>query len=192
MQLEHIKRKLCIKGKRVCIDTGGMYPEKRLNFLLNACDKIKDMVPDFEMIFIGAGPDDGKIKTAAKKVEWIHYPGPKFNDEKVPYFMMSKLFLMPGLVGLAVLDSFALETPLVTTDLPYHSPEIDYVVDGVSGVIVREPYDSSVYAARVSYLLKNDKAREKLVSGCRAARGKYTIEEMVKRFAEGIMKALAS
>ena len=192
VHFKHIKGELGIKGNSVCLYTGSMYPEKRLDFLLNVCDKIKDTVPDFEMIFIGAGPEDSKVKVAAKKHKWVHYVGPKFDEEKVPYFMMSKLFLMPGLVGLAVLDAFALETPIVTTDIPYHSPEIDYLIDGFNGVIVKETDNSSVYAAHVSYLLRNDDVRCKLVAGCRASREKYTIEEMVKRFAEGVIKALHS
>ncbi len=190
-QLQHIKAKSGIKGENVCIYTGGMYPEKRLDFLLEACVQIKKDVSDFEMIFIGAGPDDSKVKEAAEKYEWVHYVGPKFDEDKVPYFMLSKLFLMPGLVGLAILDAFALETPLITTNISYHSPEIDYLIDGVNGVIVRESNDPSVYAAQVSNLLKDDKAREKLIAGCRTAAGKYTIKEMVESFAEGIVKALA-
>ena len=191
-QLKHVKRELGIKGDNICLYTGGMYKEKRLGFLLEACVRIKNTVPDFEIIFIGAGPEDSRIKAATRKFEWIHYPGPKFDEDKVPYFMLAKLFLMPGLVGLAVLDAFALETPLVTTNVPYHSPEIEYLVDGVNGVIVGDPEDPSVYAAEVSYLLQNNEARTELIMGCHTAKGKYTIEEMVERFAEGVTKALHS
>lgn len=189
-QLERIKQETGIRGDNVCLYTGGMYKEKRLDFLIEACIKVKIQVPDFEMIFIGAGPESDRVRIASERFEWIHYLGPKFDEEKVPYFMISKLFLMPSLVGLAVLDAFALETPLTTTSEPYHGPEIDYLVDGVNGVIVRDPDDPLVYADRVSYLLKGDKAREKLTAGCRAAGGKYTIEEMVERFAEGVIMAL--
>jgi L-malate glycosyltransferase len=38
--------------------------------------------------------------------------------------------LMPGLVGLAVLDAFADGIPRVTTVIEYHSPEIEYLVPG--------------------------------------------------------------
>jgi len=189
-QLLHIKAGLGIKGDNICIYTGGMYPEKRLDFLLEACEKIKDTIPDFEMIFIGAGPEDKKVKEAAQKHAWIHYVGPKFDEEKVPYFMLSKLFLMPGLVGLTILDAFALETPLVTTNIPYHSPEIGYLINGVNGVMVRESDDPAVYAAQVANLLKDDKARERLVSGCKVAREKYTIEDMARNFACGVLEAL--
>ena len=161
-----------------------MYPEKRISFLLEACLQIKKTVSDFEMIFIGAGPEDNKIKKMAKKFEWIHYIGPLFDESKVPFFMLSKLFLIPGSVGLAVLDGIALETPLITTNIASHGPEIDYLVDGVNGSIVKESNSPSVYAFQVSSLLKNDKARERMIKGCRATKEKYTIEEMVERFTE--------
>ena len=41
-----------------------------------------------------------------------------------PYLYVSKLLLMPGLVGLSVMDSFVGTCPLVTTDVAVHSPEI--------------------------------------------------------------------
>lgn len=189
-QLRHIRVKLGIKGDNICIYTGGMYAEKRLRFLLEACVKIKNDVKDFEMIFVGEGPEDKKIKEAAQKHKWIHYVGPRFGEEKVPYFMISKLFLMPASVGLSVLDTFVFGTPLITTNNSGHGPEIDYLNDGVNGVMVGGLFDSDVYAAQVVNLLKDDKAREKLIAGCRLAREKYTIEEMVERFAEGIIRAL--
>ena len=191
-KLDHIRSELGIKGKNVCIYTGGMYPEKRISFLLEACLQIKKTVSDFEMIFIGAGPEDNKIKKMAKKFEWIHYIGPLFDESKVPFFMLSKLFLIPGSAGLAVLDGIALETPLITTNIASHGPEIDYLVDGVNGSIVKESNSPSVYAFQVSSLLKDDKARERMIKGCRATKEKYTIEEMVERFTEGIIEALHS
>ena len=192
LKLDNIKNELGLKSDNVCIYIGGMYHKKRLEFLIKACFHIKKKVSDFEMIFIGDGQEDYKIKQVSERYKWVHYVGPKFDEEKVPYFMLSKLILMPGLVGLAILDAFALETPLITTDIPYHSPEIDYLVDGVNGVIVRELNDPSVFADRASYLLKNNKAREKLIVGCRIAREKYTIEKMVERFAVGVIRALES
>jgi glycosyltransferase involved in cell wall biosynthesis len=49
-----------------------------------------------------------------------------------------------------------------------------------------------LYAAQVANLLKDDKAREKLEAGCRAAREKYTVQAMAERFAEGVIDALHS
>ena len=188
--LTQIRNEFGVKGENVCIFTGGMYPEKNVSFLIEACLQIKKNVPDFEMIFIGSGQDDYKVKKMAKTFEWIHYLGPKFDESKVPFFMMSKLLLIPGSVGLAVLDGIALETPLVTTNIMDHGPEIDYLIDCVNGSIVKESRDPSAYAFQVSNLLKSDKALEKMNAGCRETREKYTIEEMVDRFTDGVIKAL--
>lgn len=189
-KVERVREELDLKGNNVCLYAGGMYPDKRLAFLLEACVLVREKVPDFEMIFIGAGTDRGLVEAAAREYEWIKYVGPKFDEEKVPYFELAKLFLMPGLVGLAVLDSFALQVPLVTTAITYHSPEIEYLQSGQNGIILGETEKPEEYAAVVSQLLDDDEARAKLVAGCKSASSRYTVEEMADRFATGVRKAL--
>jgi glycosyltransferase involved in cell wall biosynthesis len=188
--LADIRDEIGAEGSNVCIYAGSMYADKRLGLLLKACVLIKKDLPDFEMIFVGAGPDQDMIKAAAKEHKWIHYVGPRFGKDKVPYFMLSKLFLMPAAVGLAVLDAFALEVPLVTTNGPFHGPEIEYLKDGVNGVLVPNTDDPVAYAAAVTRLLQADAVRQELVAGCRRDKDVYTVEEMVDRFATGILGAL--
>jgi glycosyltransferase involved in cell wall biosynthesis len=192
IELDALRASLGLVGRDVCIFAGAMYAEKRLRFLLEACRHVRREVPDFEVIFMGAGPDEEIVAAAARELPWIHAVGPKFDGDKVPYFLLSKLVLIPGAVGLVVLDSFALEVPMVTTDVPGHGPEIDYLEHGVNGWLVDEPDDPVVYARAVQGLLLDEAARARLVVGCRHAATKYTTEEMVGRFAGGIRAALAS
>lgn len=188
--LTAIYQDLALDGGNVCLFIGGMYADKRLAFLLAACDRVRAEVADFELVFIGSGPDLPRLRKAAEERPWLRLVGPKFGRDKVPYFAISKLLLMPGLVGLAILDAFALELPLVTTDVPFHSPEIAYLEDGVNGVVVREASDPVAYAAAVIHLLRNEEERKVLAEGCRRARATYTVEEMADRFAYGIERAL--
>jgi glycosyltransferase involved in cell wall biosynthesis len=95
----------------------------------------------------------------------LHALGPKFGAEKTLYVSLGKVWLMPGLVGLGVLDSFAYETPMVTTQLPYHSPEIDYLQDGVNGVIVRDSDNPQAYADAVHRVLSDLQYRDTLIQG---------------------------
>ncbi len=192
VDVDSLREKFAIVGDRVCIFSGAMYKEKRLRFLLDSLLCIKKQVPDFEMIFLGDGPDAPMVRSAAEKYGWIHYIGPRFGIEKIPFFCLSKLLLMPGLVGLAVLDAFALEVPMVTTNIPYHSPEIDYLCSGVNGLIVAQTDAPQSYADAVSHLLLDPVSRQGLVEGCRGARQRYTLAEMVRRFSEGIAQALIS
>lgn len=171
---------------------GGLYDHKRLPFLLEAARAVRAEIPDFQLIVIGGGPDAPLIAAAAEAAPWIHPLGPLFGREKTLMASLARVFLMPGLVGLGVLDSFAYGAPMVTCDLPFHSPEIDYLKDGVSGVIVRDAGSVPDYAAAVAAILRDDAYRARLAQGAAAALADYTIEAMAERFADGVMRALAS
>lgn len=176
-------------SQNVGVYVGGIYAEKRIDFLLKAARAIRVRVPDFNLIVIGAGPDSGLVEAATE--DWIHYLGPKFRQEKTELVALAKVWMMPGLVGLAVLDSFAHETPMVTCALPFHSPEFAYLENGVNGVIVADAADADAYAFAVADLLLDEEKRLALVAGAARARSMYTIEAMAERFAEGVERALA-
>jgi glycosyltransferase involved in cell wall biosynthesis len=188
-RVEALRRELVGGSQNVAVYVGGIYAEKRIPFLLEAAREIRARVPDFHLVVIGAGPDAHLVEEATE--DWIQYMGPRFGMDKTELVALAKVWLMPGLVGLAVLDSFAYETPMVTCALPYHSPEIAYLEDGVNGVIVAEAEDSRAYADAVAQLLLNEPHRQRLVEGAAAARATYTIEAMAERFAEGVVSALA-
>lgn len=97
---------------------------------------------------------------------------------------------MPGLVGLVVLDSFALQTPMISTDYPFHSPEIEYLEDKKNGLIV--PNNLDTYSSSVAQLLLDEMKLSKLKSGCRAAAAKYNLSQMVDNFTMGIKCCLQS
>lgn len=182
-----LKAELGIVGNQIGIFCGGMYPEKRIDFLLDSCMIIKDKVPDFHMIFIGSGIDAQKVALASSRFEWIHYLGPKFGNDQIKYFKIASLFLMPGLVGLGVLDSFALETPMVTTNYEFHSPEIEYLEDGKNGVVVANAVED--YADAIVKLLLS-KSYERMLAHCKTSAEKYTVEKMVENYKTGILKAI--
>lgn len=189
-QIDRWRQRHGVRGRHLCVFAGGLYAEKRLPFLVEAADRVRDADPEFELVVLGGGPGLGDLQRAAVRRSWLHVLGPTFDDEKVLAFAASRLLLMPGLVGLAVLDSFALETPMVTTDVPYHSPEIDYLEPDVNGVLLPAGADPRAYAAAVAELLGDEPRLERLIAGCRAAAGSFTIEDMAERFAAGIYRAL--
>ncbi len=185
-----LKTNLGIKSKNVCLYCGGIYLDKRIHFLLEACFKIKYLLPDFEMVIVGDGPDQHLIEAAAKTRPWLHYVGAKHGANRVPYFLMSKAMLMPGMVGLAVVDSFVGGTPLFTTDIPMHSPEIAYLVNGVNGAITPDSKDAYAYAV-VEYL-NSESLQVALQQGCQESAKKYSLESMVNNFAIGIRNWLGN
>ena len=186
-EIHALKNQLRIQGENVAIFCGGMYANKRIDFLLEACYRIKKSIPDFHMIFIGAGDDAYKITKAAGSNKWIHYVGPKKGLDRVIYFKLSSIQLMPGLVGLGILDSFALQTPIITTNYEYHSPEVDYLINGQNGIITANTLED--YTRKVVEIFKNNKYFE-LIEGCQISAQKYTVEKMVSNFKSGILQCL--
>lgn len=186
-EVKDLKRILDISSSEIGIFCGGMYPEKRIDFIIDSCIKIKRDIPDFHMLFLGAGVDSVRVIRASENYNWIHYIGPKFGRERVIYFKLAALQLMPGLVGLGILDSFALETPIVTTSYPFHSPEIEYLENGFNGLMTKN--DLNLYSDTVVDLFKSGKYLD-LIKGCKVSAQKYTLETMVKNFKTGILECL--
>lgn len=179
---------LGIQGDDVCLYCGGLYGDKKIEFLLKSALRIRKDNPQFELMVIGSGPDQDKVKLAANVHKWIHYVGPSYGEERAKYFMASKLLLMPGLVGLVILDSFISKKPIVTTDIPIHSPEISYLDNGVNGVMSN--YDEEEYSVAVNNCLKDKELYNRLIDGCSASSLEFTMDKMVENYKQGIIDCL--
>lgn len=191
--LAQLRRQIGLTGDRVGVYVGGLYKEKRLSFLIEALDLIRARVPAFEFIAVGGGPDLPLLLSAAETRPWLKVTGPKFGREKVELMALGHLFLIPGLVGLAILDAGIMGLPLITTEYPFHSPEIAYLEEGRNGLMVRPWNDANAYAAAVAGLLVGEPARlEAMSKASREIAKGYTIEAMARRFADGVVKALAT
>ena len=187
-QRARLRAELGIAGENVALYCGGMYPNKRIRFLLDACERVQAAVPDFHLVLVGDGPDEKIVRVAAARHPWVHHVGAKFGRDRAPYFAISKALLMPGAVGLVVVDAFAARCPMVTTNLPIHGPEISYLKPNVNGLIT--PDNLEAYAAALIELLNEPVLHGRLVEGCAAAANETSIEAMSRNFTEGVVRCL--
>ena len=95
---------------------------------------------------------------------------------------------MPALVGLAVLDSFALQTPMFTTTYHFHSPEIEYLKNGFNGVMTDN--DEVAYSNSIIKTFSDSEYLGNLVAGCKSSDSLHTVEKMVHNFKNGIIGCL--
>lgn len=187
-EINELKDQLVIKNCKTGIYCGAMYPGKKLDFILETCLRVKKEIPEFNMIFIGSGIESYKVLEASKSYEWIHYVGSKFGKERVKYFKISLIQVMPYYVGLGILDSFAMETPLITTLNPFHGPEIEYLENGINGFITKDNIDD--YSQTVIDTMKTKKYID-LIKGCKSSAEMYTVETMVENFKNGVLACLS-
>ncbi len=173
----------------VGIFVGTLHKVKSIPFLIQAGERMRQTVPDFQLIVVGGGPDEQEIKLNAAQHPWIHFVGPKFGDRKSQFLAISDVFLLPGAVGLAIVDAFAAGLPLITTRLSIHGPEVEYLEEGFNGILTE--YHPTSYADAVVDLLLQPQKLHQLQEGARLSAGKYSIEAMVENFRRGIVQCLA-
>ena len=173
----------------VGIFVGSLHKLKSVALLLEASRLVRESVHDFHLIIVGGGPEEKEVRESAQHSSWIHCLGSKFGREKAKLLACADVFLLPGAVGLAILDAFAAELPLVTTTLPFHGPEIEYLEPGCNGVITS--HGVLPFAQSVARLLTHPKELNNLREGARRSADKYSIENMVQNFSSGIMQCLA-
>lgn len=176
------------EGSQVALFCGSLYADKKLDLLVEACDRIKLKLKNFHIVIIGDGPQKPRLDSASSNRPWMHVVGTKKGLEKAAFFKLADIMLNPGLVGLHIVDSFCAGTPIVTTKTAKHSPEISYIRDGENGILTQE--DAIDYSRAVINLLSNPEKLSQIQEEALKDSNVYTIESMVNNFYGGISSAL--
>jgi glycosyltransferase involved in cell wall biosynthesis len=174
-------------GDPVGLYCGSLYRHKRIPFLLEAAERIRARLPRFVLLVAGAGVETDLVRVAARGPA-VRYLGPLYGRNKATLFRLADIFLNPGLVGLAILDSFAAQLPFLTTDIPVHSPEIAYLEPGVSGLLL--PHAAETFADSVANLLIDRERLRVMAAAAGHAARRYTLENMVANVGDGIERCL--
>jgi glycosyltransferase involved in cell wall biosynthesis len=190
LERDTLLKELGLTGAHLGIFIGSLHQDKRLDVLFAAADLLRKKIKDFELLVIGDGPLGKEVAGFVGARRWAKWVGAKHGREKVLYASLGQIMLNPGMVGLGILDSFALAIPMVTTDCGIHSPEIAYLETGRNGFMVSDTQDE--FVGCVAQLLGDPALLERVKSNCRTDAQKYTIDKMAGNFCEGIIQALRS
>lgn len=186
--LRQSKRSIGLDQHRIGVFCGNLSPNKHLDFLFEAGKLIHEALPHFSLLVLGNGPLREYVELTATRDRFIRYLGPRVGLEKALILKMANVFLLPGSVGLAVLDSFAAGLPLLTTELATHGPEFGYLSHGVNGWVSQ--HDPQAYADATIDILRDPQRLAGLSAGAAASGHEFGIENMVRNFREGILACL--
>lgn len=175
-------------GSRIAIYCGSLYENKRLDWLMQAAETVHERHAGFRLLIVGDGPLAGEVEAFAATREWVRWVGPKFGRDKALMLSLAEVWLNPGLVGLGILDAFCARLPLLTTDLPLHSPEIEYLEPGRSGLITAP--SATAFAAAIEMLLDDPSRLATMRAAAEEAGLRYSIEAMADNFATGVKRCL--
>ena len=187
-EVDAVRRKYRIReGDRVGIFCGSLYKLKGIDFLLKSVELIKREYGRFHFFVLGGGEMEGIVRSFEKNnFEWFHYFGFSPGREKQLYFKLADVQLITGVVGLNIIDSFYSQTPLITIDATFHSPEILYLEHGRNGIMTKNTVAD--YVDAVVAVLGDEEKLAKLRQGCLKSSSKYTIANMADSFCKGILQ----
>lgn len=189
-RLSELREKINANDKsRIGLFCGSLYPDKRLEYMIEAADQIHMELPDFKLLVIGDGVGASQINAAATSRDWLKYLGVRKGLEKAAYFRLAHVVFNPGACGLHILDAFCAGIPIATTLEARHGPEIAYLKDGQNGIVTRGCPEN--YANQIISLLSDPTKYRYLCLGAKETALRYTLKNMVNRFASGIEKCLA-
>jgi len=185
-----LRSELLLGKRRVGLFLGSLRETRRLPFLLEASDRIVEEVPDFVLVIAGEGRERGHIESLARERLHVVLTGRVDGMRKAALLRAAEVMLLPGHIGLNLVDGFAADLPTLTTAVPRHAPEVEYLDNGVNGLILPADSSPTEYAAAVAGVLGQGPQLQTLSRGARETGRIYTEENMVERFANGIRAAI--
>jgi glycosyltransferase involved in cell wall biosynthesis len=186
-----LRRRYGLVPRRTALFLGGLDAPKRIPFLLDAARLIARELPGFRLLVAGEGADRPLVeKAVAPPGSPVVALGRADRQRAAVLGAVSDVMLMPGRVGLCAVDSFALRTPVITTDWPWHAPEFEYLTHGRNALVTHD--DPASYARTVTELLRDTPRLESMQAACAGDSSEYTIQGMASRFCEGVLQMLGS
>lgn len=177
-------------SRHIAVQVGTLHAERRPAFLIDAADRVRRAVADFQLVIVGDGPERARMLDAAASRPFLHVEGPLHGRAKSLALSAAAVNVLPGLVGLGVLDGFAHGLPALATRYPFHSPEIDYLRDGHNGVLTPDAVEP--FAAALVHLLTDNAGCRAMAAHAVETAAHYTVTAMADRFIAGTLAALAA
>ncbi len=143
---------------RLVLSVGRLDPEKNLPTLLRAFDRAARTRPEFHLVMVGKGTQEGHLRALASSLpsaSQIHFLGAIDYESILGIYRAADLFLFASTTetqGLAVAEALAVGLPVVAL----RAPGVEELVrDGVTGVLA----DSEADLGQALAALLNDDGR---------------------------------
>jgi glycosyltransferase involved in cell wall biosynthesis len=183
-----LKRELGIDDNHhILLFCGRMYGGKRLDVLIDAFAILKRRTPNITLLIVGDGPERRPVEARARAsaAAGVFFFGEIVDPVKLSaYFAAADALVIPGLVGLAIVQGFAFGLPLVATNCKGHGPEFEYLTPNNGIVTALEP---EAYAAGIEGLVASTDRLRCLKKSAWATGTALSLPFSVERFVDAIL-----
>lgn len=170
---------------RTALFLGGVDERKGIPFLLSAAREVASQLPGFVLLVGGSGALGSVVEQAERSGEPIRLLGRVDGREKSLALAASDVLMIPEWIGLVAVDSLASRTPIISTHHPSHSPEVEYLKDGVSAIFT--DHTVRAYSSAVVNVLREPQKLDALRMECDNSLSGLSIDAMVGNFVSGAL-----
>lgn len=167
---------------------GSLVEDKQPLATVEIIDQLRLAAVGATLGIVGDGPLRSECEEAASRREWVHYHGPQRGEKLRDLALASDIAIIPGRVGLAVLELASAGLPMATFAASKHGAEIAYLKDGVNGLLLHS--DIHAAAQQLQDLLTDRPALEHMRAEALTMASKYTVRNMAIHFADGVTSSL--
>jgi glycosyltransferase involved in cell wall biosynthesis len=117
----------------VVLSVGRLMPQKRVDLLISALTPVQEVLPDLELVVVGTGPDDARLRSAAPP--WVTFAGRVGDDELVEHYRAAWVVASASVAegwNMTITEGGACATPAVASRIAGH---VDAIVDGETGFL---------------------------------------------------------
>ncbi len=144
------------RGSPQLLGVGRLTADKRFDLLIDVFRGVRAEHPLTVLTIVGDGPERSRLEqlAGADLGKGIVLTGALHEEPQLaPHFLGADVLIVPGAAGLSVNHALAYHLPVAafgrSPNGPRHHPEIEYVVEGESGLLVASP-DPAEMVKRIS------------------------------------------
>jgi glycosyltransferase involved in cell wall biosynthesis len=171
-----IKAQLGIKEKIILIFVGRFIGDKGIEYLMDAFRRLSKEHSNIGLLLLGDGPMDLQLRDYCKDygLNNVYFPGFVDGQDKVKYYTISDIFVLPtlrDLWGLVINEAMLCGLPVITTRAT--GAARDMVINGKNGFVVEEASSDDLYLA-LETAISDDELRSEM--------GRCAMETVSSRF----------
>jgi glycosyltransferase involved in cell wall biosynthesis len=188
-QQNRLKGEVGLRGQHVILYVGRLAPGKGLFELLDAHEKLRQAVPDVDLLLVGGGAERQALETyiAKRGLEGVNLVGARPYGDLPALYQLADCFALPTFSdtwGVVVLEALASGLPVVTTTRCGSAP--DLIAGRGTGLVV-EPGDVPSLAEAMKRMILLE-PREEIRQRCRAVASKYDCTRAAAELERVIMR----
>ena len=164
------------------------YSQKRVDRLISIWKNLESQFPEWKFLIIGDGPERKQLEDLALKYKLTHISFLGYQDPEIYYQKARILCLSSTYEGFGMVLTEAMQHKVVPIAFNSYKSLHDIVEDKKNGFVI-PPFDLSVYASRLSLLMKDSRLCTRLAENAQEKVLAFDIEKVGEKWI-GLFKFL--